>query len=251
MGGAGTSVPPLDELLDVEEPPPVDVDPPEVLLDEAPPDVDPPEELLDEEDELDEEEDDEEDELVLTPPVEVETPPDVLLEVELTPPVEVLTPPVDVLVEPPLVEVEPPLVVDDTTMLPPLLPPPKNPPKKPPGPPQPLLPPGTTTLPPDVLGRSSSGARASCTGACGVCTVMTVGVTRVSRCTTRRTRGAGLRTCGGRAAIGLRLTEWTWAGRAVSAIWSAPPPMIAPPQAAPHSFAKAILTDMVSHSFRS
>ncbi len=47
---------------------------------------------------------------------------------------------------------------------------------------------------------------------------------------------------------GLRLTTFTTAGRAASAIWRAPPPMIALPQAHAVNFARAILTDMVSHS---
>jgi len=183
-----------------------------------------------------------------TPPVEVLTPPEVELDVELTPPVDVLTPPVDVLVEPPL-------VVDDTTTVPPLLlPPPKKPPKKPPlPPPQPPEPPANMVplLPPDVLGISMIGARASGTGGDWVCTVMTVGATGASRRTTRRGGGGRCRTRGGGAAMGLRLTDWTWAGRAASAIWRAPPPMMAPPHAKPHNFAKAILTDMISHSFDS
>ena len=124
IGGAGTSVPPEEVELDVEELVDEDVldevdDEPEVELEvEVDVLVDPPK--------LDDEV------LVELPPVEVELPP-VEVDVEL-PPVEVLDPPEppeDVLedVDPPLVEV----VVETTTLpLDPL--PPKKPPKKPPPP---------------------------------------------------------------------------------------------------------------------
>lgn len=103
-------------------------------------------------------------------------------------------------------------------------------------------------MPPEVLGISTSGARASGTGACGVCTVTTTGA-GAARGETRRTRWTGRRGAGARVAtIGLRLTDWTCAGRAMSATWSAPPPMIAPPHAQAASFARAIRTDMLSHS---
>ncbi len=151
MGGAGTSVPPVepptppdDEELEDED---VDVEvlewaPDEVGPDEAmPPEVDevlvtkpeePPDDELD--DELDDEEldDEEEPELVTAPldvltlPDDVDTPPvDVLIPpVEvLTPPVDVLTPPVDVETPPDVLDVlEPPEPPDEVELLmPPVL----------------------------------------------------------------------------------------------------------------------------------
>jgi len=187
IGGAGTSVPPLDppdppyddELLLDDPLEPDDVFPPK--LEELPEDVldkyPPEDELLDEEveddDELDDEELDDDDEPELLPepldvfilPEEVDIPP---VEV-LTPPVEVevLTPPVEVDTPPDVLEVpEPPdedelltppvlLEVDEITTLPllvppPLLLPPEYPPKKPPPqpPPKPPEPPITTGTPP-------------------------------------------------------------------------------------------------------
>jgi len=40
------------------------------------------------------------------------------------------------------------------------------------------------------------------------------------------------------------LLLWTTAGRALSATWTAPPPMIAPPAVQAHNLASAIRTDM-------
>ncbi|MDR7154881.1 hypothetical protein J2W40_001699 [Sphingobium xenophagum] len=42
------------------------------------------------------------------------------------------------------------------------------------------------------------------------------------------------------------LELWTTAGRALSATWTAPPPMIAPPQVQAHNLANAIRTDIGS-----
>jgi hypothetical protein len=42
------------------------------------------------------------------------------------------------------------------------------------------------------------------------------------------------------------LLLWTTAGRALSATWTAPPPMIAPPQVQAHNLANAIRTDIGS-----
>jgi hypothetical protein len=40
------------------------------------------------------------------------------------------------------------------------------------------------------------------------------------------------------------LVEWVTAGRGLSAMCTAPPPMMAPPHVAAHNFAKAIRTDI-------
>ena len=125
-------------------------------------------------------------ELVETLPVEVETLPDDVVELDVMPPVVVVLvrPPVELEVlppevedeEPPLevdVEVEPPeVVVETTTLPPPPLPPPKKPPKKPPPKPKPPEPPITvTSLPPPCWvgiggsGGSGIGIIASCCGA--------------------------------------------------------------------------------------
>ncbi|MFD1107298.1 hypothetical protein [Sphingobium olei] len=45
------------------------------------------------------------------------------------------------------------------------------------------------------------------------------------------------------------LLLWTTAGRALSATWTAPPPMIAPPQVQAHNLASAIRTDIGSTLF--
>ncbi len=129
IGGAGTSVPPVE--------PPGWPDPPLEVDEEVEEDVeelvelDVDDEVLDEVDVLPPKLDDDVDVEVLTPPVEVdtppvdvdtppvdvETPPDVLEVLE--PPVDVLEPPVDVLVEPPvlvllllIMMLMPPLLVD-------------------------------------------------------------------------------------------------------------------------------------------
>jgi hypothetical protein len=166
--------------------------------------------------------------LVLEPPLEV----------------EVLEPPLDVLVlDPPLeVEVEPPLDVEETTMLP-LDPPPKKPPPKkpPPNPPKPPLPPTTTggEPPPTLMtGWGGRGIGAPCevtVTTCGWQAVVFVVTTRL-----RTWRTGRFTAC----LITDRLTEvraLAW----VSATWTAPPPIIAPPHAHAHNFAKAIRTDMI------
>lgn len=238
-------VPKLDEVTPPDE---VDV---EVDVDEVdgvpPEDVEcaPPEELDDEEedDEEDELELDEEvvEELISAPPVDVEVddPPD-----PPDPPEDVLEEPPVLEVEPPLVEVEPPLLVEETTTLPPLLPPPlppKNPPKKPP-PPKPPLPPTKTGPPPlpPMGGNSAIGGMGS-----GVVVVVTVALPQVV--TVRATRRLTLRTGAWRACA--RTGAFTrcvgaWCGR--SAMWTAPPPTIAPPQAHAHNLAKAIRTDIAT-----
>lgn len=138
------------------------------------------------------------------------------------------------------VELDPPLEVDETTMLP-LDPPPKKPPAKkpPPKPPNPPLPPtitGAWPPPPLITGAGGNGI-----GAPWLVTVTTCGVQAVEVCvvTTLRTRcgtTACLMTC---RLIETRDAAW------VSATWTAPPPMIAPPHAQAHNFAKAIRTDMI------
>lgn len=63
--------------------------------------------------------------------------------------------------------------------------------------------------------------------------------------------GAALRTMrfltcrGATAFLPLTLLICTTAGRGVAATCTAPPPMMAPPQAAAQSFARAILTDII------
>ena len=104
IGGAGTSVPPV-------EPPSPPFDPP-LELDEEDDELvelDVDDDVLDDVEVLPPKLEDDVDVDVLTPPVDVETPP---VEVE-TPPVEVETPPVEVEVETPPVDVEtPPDVLD-------------------------------------------------------------------------------------------------------------------------------------------
>lgn len=101
IGGAGTSVPPL-------EPPSPPFDPPlELEVDEEDDELvelDVDDDVLDDVEVLPPKLEDDDDVDVLTPPVDVETPP---VDVE-TPPVEVETPPVDVEVETPPVDVETP-----------------------------------------------------------------------------------------------------------------------------------------------
>jgi hypothetical protein len=160
--------------------------------------------------------------------------------------VEVLEPPLDVLVlDPPLeVEVEPPLEVEETTMLPPLDPPPKKPPAKkpPPNPPKPPLPPTTTggEPPPTLMtGWGGNGIGAPCevtVTTCGWQAVVLVVTTRLRTWRTGRFTTACLITD---RLIEVRALAW------VSATWTAPPPMIAPPHAQAHNFAKAIRTDMI------
>lgn len=178
--------------------------------------------------------DDEDDTLPLDDEVEETLPLDVLL----------LDPPLDVLeLEPPLDdEVEPPLEVDETTMLPPLEPPPKKPPAKnpPPKPPNPPLPPTTTggDPPPTLItGCGGNGIGAPCevtVTTCGWQVVVLVVTTRLRTCATGRTA----------CLVMWRLID-TRSAACVSATCTAPPPMIAPPHAHAHNFAKAIRTDMI------
>ena len=227
-------VPKLDEVTAPDE---VDVEVDVEEVEGVPPDdveCAPPEELDDDEEDDEEEELelDEEvvEELISAPPVDVDVddPPD---------------PPEEVLEEPPLVEVEPPLLVEETTTLPPLLPPPL-PPKKPPKnpPPKPPLPPTKTGPPPlpPMGGNSAIGGMGS-----GVVVVVTVALPQVV--TVRTTRRLTLRTGAWRACA--RTGAFTrcvgaWCGR--SAIWTAPPPTIAPPHAHAHNLAKAIRTDIAT-----
>lgn len=172
------------------------------------------------------------------PPVDVEEPP-VLVELDEPP-------------EPPLlVEVDPPLEVEEITTLPPVDPPPpkKPPPKKPPPkPPKPPLPPMMTgpLLPLPVAGNEPMGGKG--TGAPWLVMVTTAGGQLVRVCvTTRRIREAGRLT----VVCTTRRTCVTWALRTVwtrSVTCTAPPPIMAPPQAHAHNFAMAIRTDMLSFS---
>jgi hypothetical protein len=190
----------------------------------------------DEVDELvDELVDDEDDTLPLDDDVEETLPLDVLV---LDPPVEVLE------LEPPLdVEVDPPLDVDETTILPlDPPPPPKNPPAKnpPPNPPPPDPPTmiGAAPPPPLITGCGGNGIGAPCEVTVTTCgwhvVVRVVVTTRLRAWATGRT--ACLMMC--------RLID-TRSAACVSATWTAPPPMMAPPQAHAHNFAKAIRTDMI------
>jgi hypothetical protein len=87
-----------------------------------------------------------------------------------------------------------------------------------------------------------TGAGGTGMGAAGVATVTTLGV-QATVFTERRTSFVG--------ALAEALLAFVRAGRgADSATWTAPPPMIAPPQAHAHSFAKAIRTDIFRHSLR-
>ncbi len=179
---------------------------------------------------------------VETLPEEVETPP---VEVE-TPPVEVDTPPVVELVELVMPPVE--LLVEEITTDPPPEPPlpPKKPPKKPP-PPKPGPPASTTGAPPpppDMTGISAEGAGGMGMGAAWVVTLIVCGAQDVTVLTTRRFMGC----TGLRGAAFTLLVLWSTAGRALSATWTAPPPMIAPPAAQAHNLAIAIRTDIRSYS---
>jgi len=281
IGGAGTSVPPLEPPDPPEDDELVDVLPPKLEelvedeLDEYPPE----DELLDDEVEDDDELDvDDELELppppldVLTLPDEVDTPPvDVLkppVDVEvLTPPVDVDTPPdvLDVLEPPELPdEVEllmPPVLVevDEITTVPPPLPPPlppTNPPKKPPPkpPPKPPEPPITigTPLPPS---KGASGMKGTAIGGMPwVATVSMVGahvdvvvvVRAIMR--TRFTFRTGA-SCAIRRALGFFFATFCTCAEGVSATCTAPPPISAPPQVQAHNFAKAMRTDIISTFF--
>jgi len=139
------------------------------------------------------------------------------------------------------VELDPPLEVDETTMLPlDPPPPPKKPPAKnpPPNPPKPPLPPtitGAWPPPPLITGAGGNGIGAPWLVTVTTCGVQAVEVRVVTTLRTRCGTTACLMTC--------RLIE-TRDAACVSATWTAPPPMIAPPHAQAHSFAKAIRTDM-------
>jgi hypothetical protein len=197
------------------------------------PPVLPPEE----DDELDEEEElDEDDEEELDPPL--------LVEVE----------PPDVEVEPPDVEVEPPEVVVETTMLPPLEPPPppKKPPKKPP--PNPPSPP-----PPITIGIPPPSATIGCGGGGGMyCGTATIAISGCSQHSVfLMTRRIFLVSFGVSAFLTTRLTGFFtsltlryWVSAAgFSAMWTAPPPTTAAPAATADNFARAIRTDISMLSF--
>lgn len=157
---------------------------------------------------------------------------------------------------PPLdVEVElPPVEVDTLTMvLPPVELPPKKPPAKkpPPKPKPPLLPPTTTgTVPPPVLATATGGGGGGGANMGGMMVrVVTVcsGAGQETLLTVRRT----VRRCAeDRRTSAVRVFALAWLitegrGGGFSATWTAPPPMIAPPQVQAQSLAKAILTDMI------
>ena len=266
IGGAGTGTPPVE----VEVDPPLDVEVDEaelaldaeleLVLDEV--DVLVAPKLLDEISPLDVEVElppvDVEVEL---PPVEVELPPvdevdeTLPLDVELDTPLEVETLPVEV--ETPLeVEVEPPEVETVIVVLPPVeLPPTKLPLKKPaPKPlPKPLPPPITTGTPPLALLATATGGGGGAGMNMGG-TIVRVVVTWGARQATRRTVRRTTRRCfdWARRTVAVRAFAWlTMEGRAggFSATWTAPPPMIAPPQVQAQSFARAIRTDMISILF--
>lgn len=138
--------------------------------------------------------------------------------------------------------------------------PPKKPPEKkpPPKPKPPLEPPtmiGTPLEPLEPTAIGGGGGGGANIGGMIIREVVTpaAGAAQATRRTVRRTTR--------RCALLRRTTEpvralacacWTMAGRAggFSATWTAPPPMIAPPQEQAQSFAKAILTDMISILFR-
>ena len=177
---------------------------------------------------------------VLEPPVDVDV---------LDPPVEVLEPPVEVL-DPP-VEVEPPLVLVDPPELdeveemnqPPLDPPP--PPQKPPLPPPTIT--GALPPPPPPIGISAgigtgAGAALAMVIAAGAQAVWVVVIVRTLRITLRCATRTGAFAC---------LIYWRLISVrcGASAIWTAPPPMIAPPHAQAHNLAKAIRTDIAHTLF--
>ena len=210
-------------------------------------------------------------ELVDTFPVEVETPPVEVVELEVIPPVVVVLvrPPVELEVLPPEVEedepppeveveVDPPeVVVETTTLPPPPLPPPKKPPKNPPPKPNPPEPPITvTSLPPPCgVGIGGSGGNgigiiASCCGAGSAQATDLVTTRRI--CFIRGAAGA-VRAILRFIALGFALaclTYWTWAAGA-SATCTAPPPTTAPPAAIADSFTRAIRSDISSALFAS
>ncbi len=129
----------------------------------------------------------------------------------------------------------------------------KPPEKKPPPKPKPPPPePPTTTrpeLPPLLASATGGGGGGANIGGMMVRVVTAAGAGQATRRTVRRTT---------RRTVRARRT-WplfafaclTIAGRAggFSATWTAPPPMIAPPQVQAQSFAKAILTDITASPF--
>ncbi|HXH15695.1 MAG TPA: hypothetical protein VNJ10_06140 [Sphingomonas sp.] len=163
---------------------------------------------------------------------------------------EISAPPV--LLDEPPVDVDPPLDVDDTTMLapePPLPPkPPPNPPPKPPPKNPPPLPPTTTgsaPAPPPPMYPEPTGVGIGTGAAFATDTTVGAQVVRVV-VVTRRTRGRCTAAICGRATR-LTRTRFVLAVRlGLSATWTAPPPIKAPPHAHAHNFAKAIRTDISS-----
>ncbi len=167
-------------------------------------------------------------------------------------------PPVEVEVEPPEVEVEPPDVETVIVVLPPVeLPPTKLPLKKPaPKPlPKPEPPPITIGTPPLALLATATGGGGGAgmnIGGTMVRVVVTcgAGAAQATRRTVRRTT----RRCLDRARRTGTVRAFAWLtrvgrGGGFSIAWTAPPPMIAPPQVQAQSFARAILTDMISILF--
>lgn len=155
---------------------------------------------------------------------------------------------------PPLAdETLPPLDVDEITMLPLDPPPPKPPPKPPPNPPPPKKPPplpptttGTPAPPPPIKPSPTGAGNGTGTGA-WFATVTTVGAQAVRVVVTTRRRFGTWATCTGRRTTRLVILVY-WVRLGVSATWTAPPPMIAPPHAHAHNLAKAIRTDISSLS---
>jgi len=208
---------------------------------------------VDDEDELDEEDEVDVDE----PPVDVEVElPPVDVEVE-EPPVEVELPPVEV-------EVDPPEEVLEITMPPVELPPKKPPEKKPPPKPKPPDEPPTTTMPlepPLEATATGGGGGGANIGGMMVRVTVWVGASQPTRRTVRRTsrrpwldrrvvvdRRQLLRElCEAEACRSTTVCE---RAGALSATWTALPPMIAPPQVQAQSFARAILTDITASLFQ-
>jgi hypothetical protein len=244
IGGAGTGTPPVE--VDVETLPELDADVAELVLDAELALVLDEVEVLVAPKLLDE---------IVPLDVEVELPP---VEVEL-PPVEVEPPEVEV--EPPEVEVEPPEVETVIVVLPPVeLPPTKLPLKKPAPKPLPKPAPepapmtiGTPPLALLAIATGGGGGGGTNIGGMMVRVVVTCGIgqetARTVRCTSRRRYLlVARRTWPVRAWACAWLTR-LGRGGGFSATWTAPPPMMAPPQVQAQSFAKAILTDITSILF--
>jgi hypothetical protein len=130
----------------------------------------------------------------------------------------------------------------------------KLPLKKPPPKPKPPLPPPTMigTPPPALLAIATGGGGGGGTNIGGMIVRVVViwGAGQETRRTVRRTTWR--RFDWARRTVAVRAFAWlTRVGRAggFSATWTAPPPMIAPPQVQAQSLARAILTDITSILF--